>query len=90
LLQALDLYLSPAREVAIVGACDAGPLTRAVRERFLPHAVVAGAAEASAASAVPLLSGRELVRGQPAAYVCERFACQLPVTDVEPLLELLA
>ena len=30
---------------------------------------------------VPLLTGRGLVNGAAAAYVCRNFACQLPVTD---------
>jgi hypothetical protein len=30
---------------------------------------------------VPLLTGRGLVNGGAAAYVCRNFACQLPVTD---------
>ena len=30
---------------------------------------------------VPLLAGKTLVDGEPAVYRCERFACQLPVTD---------
>jgi len=32
------------------------------------------------AGGVPLLAGRDLVAGAPAAYVCRDFACQLPVT----------
>jgi uncharacterized protein YyaL (SSP411 family) len=89
LLQAIDLYLSPSREIAIVGDPGAGPLNRAVRERFTPHAVLAGTLEPATDAQVPLLRDRGLVNGLPAVYVCERFACQLPVTDVESLLRLL-
>ena len=33
------------------------------------------------AEAVPLLAGRGLVAGAPAAYVCRNFTCRMPVTD---------
>jgi hypothetical protein len=32
-------------------------------------------------SGVPLLAGRGLVAGAPAAYVCRNFTCRTPVTD---------
>ncbi len=87
LLQAMDLHLEAPREVAIVGA---GPLAGALRARYRPHTVIAGTeADNADGSAVALLRGRGLVDGRPAAYVCERFACRLPVTEVEALLALL-
>ncbi len=89
LLQAIDLYLSPSREIAIVGDHGAGPLTRAVRARFTPHAVLAGTHEPSVSGQVPLLRDRGLHDGRPTAYVCEHFTCRLPVTDAESLLRLL-
>ncbi|MEA2442819.1 MAG: uncharacterized protein QOJ12_111, partial [Thermoleophilales bacterium] len=91
LLQAMDFHFSPVKEVALVGD-DLHPLERAVRERFRPHLVLAGthASGAEADSVVPLLEGRGPVDGHAAAYVCERFACQRPVTEPEELEALLA
>jgi uncharacterized protein len=45
-----------------------------IRKRFLPNVVVLMASEAS----IPM----PLIDGQPAAYVCENYACQLPTTDL--------
>jgi hypothetical protein len=39
---------------------------------------------------VPLLAGRGLVNGAPAAYVCRQFTCRAPVTTPEQLRETLA
>ncbi|HWC08923.1 MAG TPA: thioredoxin domain-containing protein, partial [Solirubrobacterales bacterium] len=78
LLRALDFQLAPTREVALVGA-ELGELAAAVRAEFRPHVVVAGGPEGS--EEPPLLRGRGTVEGKPAAYVCENFACRLPVTS---------
>jgi uncharacterized protein YyaL (SSP411 family) len=86
LLRALDFHLSPSREVALVGA-DLGELAAAVRERLRPHLVLAGGPEGS--EVPPLMTGRTAVEGRAAAYVCENFACQLPVTEAAELRKLL-
>jgi uncharacterized protein YyaL (SSP411 family) len=75
-LCALDLHLSPPRELAIVGGPDS-EVARAALNGFDPNAVVAF----GPADDIPLLEGKALVDGRPAVYVCERFACQAPVTD---------
>jgi uncharacterized protein len=75
-LCALDLYLSPPRELAIVGGVDSD-VARAALAGFDPNVVVAF----GPADDVPLLEGKTLVDGKPAVYVCERFACRAPVTD---------
>ncbi|MDQ4004878.1 MAG: thioredoxin domain-containing protein, partial [Actinomycetota bacterium] len=85
-LGALDLYLSASKEVAIVGdpsLTETRALVDEVWKRYLPNVVLAVApmGDAGAAKAIPLLEGRDLVEGKPAAYVCERFVCQRPVTD---------
>jgi hypothetical protein len=76
LLVALDFQLSPRRELAIVGP-PGSEVARAALTRWDPSAVVAF----GPADGVPLLEGKTLVDGKPAVYVCERFACQAPVTD---------
>ncbi len=86
LLQAIDFHLSPTREVALIGA-DTSELERAVRAAHRPHLVLAGASEP--ADTPPLLAGREPVDGLAAAYVCEQFACQRPVTTPAELEALL-
>jgi uncharacterized protein len=75
-LVALDLHLSPPRELAIVGPVDS-EVARAALEPWQPRAVVA----VGPAEDVPLLADKGLVGGLPAVYICERFACQAPVTD---------
>ena len=48
------------------------------------------AGAAGGAGAVPLLAGRGLVAGSPAAYVCRNFTCRAPVTGPLELREVLA
>jgi uncharacterized protein YyaL (SSP411 family) len=79
-LCALDLHLSPPRELAIVGGVDSD-VARTALSGFDPNAVVAF----GPADDVPLLRGKTLVDGGPAVYVCERFACRAPVTDAAEL-----
>ena len=88
LLQAMDFHFSAVKEVALVGA-DVSSLERVVRTGFRPHVVLAGTRDGGA-TAVPLLEGREPVDGRAAAYVCERFACQRPVTEPAELERMLA
>jgi uncharacterized protein len=78
LLRALDFHLSPTREVALIGE-QLDKLASVVREKPRPHLVLAGGPEGTPEP--PLLKGRAVVDGNPAAYVCENFACQLPVTE---------
>ena len=88
-LGALDFYVSKTREVAVVGPRedpDTRSLLREVFSRYLPNRVVAGASgESSAPAPSPLLEGRGMVNGRPTAYVCENYACQLPVNGPEAL-----
>jgi len=79
-LVGVDLYLSARREIAIAGPPSSDVAKKALR-RWDPRAVIAF----GPADSVPLLEGKTLVDGKPAVYVCERFACQAPVTDPREL-----
>jgi hypothetical protein len=81
-LCALDLYLSPPREIAIAGPAGS-EVARAALRGFDPNAVVGF----GPADEVPLLAGKALVDGRPAVYTCERFACRAPVTDPDALAD---
>jgi len=86
LLRAADFYVSPVSEVAIVGPPDeAAALLRAVRRELRPHLVLAARLGDEPRNGVPLLEGRTPVDGHAAAYVCEHFVCQAPVSTPEQL-----
>ncbi|MGH7413503.1 MAG: thioredoxin domain-containing protein, partial [Candidatus Rokuibacteriota bacterium] len=89
-LSALDFHLGPVAEVALVwpagGERAAAPLHQTIFRRYQPNRVVVGAAAGTSAGAgLPLLAERGAVDGRPAAYVCRRYVCQLPVTEPEAL-----
>jgi uncharacterized protein YyaL (SSP411 family) len=75
LLAAADLAAHPPMEVVVTG--DRPDLVAAVQRRYLPGAVLAWGEPTDS----PLWAEREDGR----AYVCEAYACRLPVTDVAAL-----
>jgi hypothetical protein len=86
-LGALELTLSRAKEVAVVGVLE-DPRTRALAEevtvrRFFPDHVlsVGDPDDERSRELVPLLRDRVAIDGRPTAYVCEGFVCRMPVTD---------
>ena len=95
MLSALELHFSDPREIAIVGDLK-DERTRALRQTalscFQPNTVFAYAEglEDPASERVPLLAGKGLVDGRPAAYVCSNFACQTPITDAARLHDALS
>jgi uncharacterized protein len=87
LLRALDFHFASVKEVALVAPASGNgtapealaQLSEVVRTSFRPHLVVAGGPEGS--ERPELMQQRHSVDGKPAAYVCEHFACQRPVTE---------
>ncbi|MEM8601215.1 MAG: thioredoxin domain-containing protein [Bacteroidota bacterium] len=94
LMCALDWLTGDAREVVIAGdpgAADTQALVRVAAQTFAPNTVTvlrelrpAGDA-AAVTSLAPYAEAMAPVEGRAAAYVCEAFACQAPVTTPEAL-----
>jgi uncharacterized protein YyaL (SSP411 family) len=78
-------------EIAVVGSAGderTGELHRTALHAAPPGAVIAYGDGTDAQ--LPLLEGRVLVDGAPAAYVCRQFTCRAPVTTPQQLRDALA
>lgn len=96
LLVALGNALFPHRQIVLSGdreAVDMRALVREIHARFLPGSISlmldSETAQSLLARSNPPIAGMKPVDGQPAAYVCQNYACQLPVTEASKLAELL-
>nr|XP_021190790.2 spermatogenesis-associated protein 20 isoform X2 [Helicoverpa armigera] len=90
MMSALMFFNDSPTQVLIAGGCSDPrtlELVRVVRSRLLPGRVLAVADPAAESPAV--LSRIRSVGDVPTAYVCRRYACSLPVTDVKQLENLL-
>jgi uncharacterized protein YyaL (SSP411 family) len=82
-----EAWLAGPVQVAVVGEGPAAEDLRAAAVAGVAGGAVVLAGEPDTA---PLLAGRPLVAGAPAAYVCRGFVCDRPVTTVEDLVTVLA
>ncbi|MFI5427473.1 hypothetical protein [Aeromicrobium sp. UC242_57] len=84
-LAAAEAIVAGPSEIAVVGdEADRTELHHAALMLSSPGAVVVAG---EPGLQIPLFEQRELVDGQPAAYVCQGFVCQRPVTTVADLQE---
>ncbi|MCE9608793.1 MAG: thioredoxin domain-containing protein [Chthoniobacter sp.] len=97
MLVALDASLAKPRQVVIAGPRDDAATRALLREthaHFIPNKLVlladGGAGQQWLGERLEFVKTVGPVKGQPAAFVCENFVCQLPTSDVEKLRALLA
>jgi hypothetical protein len=84
-LAAATFVLSEPRELALIGSdAEIAALLAVAHETYRPFQVIAAAAEDAQAS-LPLLADRPRIEGKGTAYLCRRFVCEAPTTDVEQL-----
>jgi uncharacterized protein YyaL (SSP411 family) len=82
MLLALERLVTPPIEVAILGPpndAQTDALRREVYGRLLPASVVLTAPPAENTATSPLLAERALIDGRATAFVCEHYACRVPV-----------
>ena len=66
-------------------------LMREVNRQYSPNMILSGSSmEPDQNAKAPMLQGRALVNGKPTVFVCENYVCNLPVTSVAELAELLS
>jgi len=97
MLVALDAALAKPRQIVIAGPRDAAATRALLREthaHFIPNKLVlladGGAGQQWLGERLEFVKTVRPIDGQPAAYVCENFVCQLPTSDVAKLRALLA
>jgi uncharacterized protein YyaL (SSP411 family) len=96
LLVAYDFLMSEPRQVVIAGergAADTQALIKTVHTRFVPNRIVllldSNESREALAAGAPAVAAMTKVNGRAAAYVCQNYACKLPVTEASQLAELL-
>jgi uncharacterized protein YyaL (SSP411 family) len=97
MLVALGLSLSKPWQIVIVGKVDSKEtraLLKEVHQHFLPNRILlladSGAGRKYLEEKLEALRAMKPVDKKSAAYVCENFACQAPVTDPAALRKLLS
>ncbi|MCP4681175.1 MAG: thioredoxin domain-containing protein [Desulfobacterales bacterium] len=92
LLSAVDFVTGPGQEIVIVGdpALKATQeMIRFVQTKFMPNKVLLlhtqGAQGKRLSSVAPFVKDMAAIDNKPAVYVCEQYACKLPVTEIDRL-----
>jgi uncharacterized protein YyaL (SSP411 family) len=84
------------RQIIIAGRRDSAEtaaLLKMVHARFLPNKIIlladGDSGRKTLESMLPFIKEMRHIEGTSTAYVCENYACQLPVTDPQQLARLL-
>ncbi|HMQ78457.1 MAG TPA: thioredoxin domain-containing protein [Ignavibacteria bacterium] len=91
MLVALDSLLHKPKQIIIAGGDDetAYRMLREVQTRFMPDKVVVKIDPNDLANSITFASKVVQSSAETTAYVCENFACRLPVKTLEEFIELL-
>jgi hypothetical protein len=97
MLVALDFSLAQPKQIVIAGKPDAAAtqaMRHAVYGQFIPNKIVlladGGEGQAFLARHLQFIQGVQAMDGKATAFVCKNDACQLPTTNVDAIVKLLA
>ena len=92
LLVALDFMVGPSQEIVIAGdpsLASTRAMINTIQRSFLPNKVlllrIQGSEGKRIASLAPFVKAMGSVNNQPAVYLCEKYACKTPITDLDAL-----
>jgi uncharacterized protein YyaL (SSP411 family) len=90
LLGVLDFYLGAPFEIALVGnqtEPNIQAFLKVIYDHYLPNRLVMVLADGVDPAGWPLLEERPRRNGQPTAYVCQNYVCELPAVSPAELAE---
>lgn len=91
-LSGLDFYFGPSKEILLVGNNEnkLKEYSRAIQEKFIPNKTIIkknGKNTNVISSISNFTSSYSIEEGHNLVYICDNFACQLPVSTKEDLLK---
>jgi uncharacterized protein YyaL (SSP411 family) len=92
MLAALDFYLGPVQEIAVIGP-RGDPVTQkvlhAIHSSYRPNTVVSfhDPSNGDPPEFIPLLKDRPMIGGQVTVYLCENNVCQAPLVGANAVAE---
>jgi uncharacterized protein YyaL (SSP411 family) len=97
MLVALDFYLVHPKQIIVageIGSEETKAVLRVINERFIPSKVVmlaeGGEGQKELSEYNPIIQNMGMRDGKPTVYLCENFACKLPINDTDVLREVLS
>ena len=88
-LSAAMFALKPTREIVITGEMneeETAHMLKVVREKYMPDTITVfkpGDDGESIIELAPYLKDMSMVENKTTAYICENYACQKPITEIE-------
>jgi uncharacterized protein YyaL (SSP411 family) len=97
MLTALNFWIGPTQEIVIAGnadATDTQQMLKLIRNKFLPNAVILlhqqEKADSDIDKTIPFIKNLTAIESKATAYVCENYACNRPVNNIDDLDKMLS